>query len=953
MADAVADAAAGNPRLLLLRGVPGVGKTRLGHEALTAARTRGFRPLVGRADEIANHVTLSPIVEAFSPLLERMTTEDRQALGRQLPQLALVFDGLGVAAPTPMTDGALERRRIIDAVARLVDHECAAGPIALLVDDVHVADRLTRALLNHLSRRIVRLLLVCTINTDDDHENVADQLLGGFRGSAWRIETIDVAPLAPVDAAALFDSVARSPVPGDVRTTAVENCAGIPFYLEAMAELLSDSGADRAASPADGTVPLPGRVNDELQLRLRVLSPDAHTLAELLAIAGSTCSFRTLLACSSLGRGRQTSALAELEHRRLLTPGLGDGYSLAHGLLRSAVLAGMSRTDIYRRHAAFATALTTADPGDARAAEHVMRAGPVYDSRRALPVLAHAARRARDLGSLDDAVKYFRAALACAEDMHRDGHRAAIHDQLAALSEMTLHPAEAHDHAVAALALYTARHDDAGISRAHRAECRLAWSAGNIDEALTHLDAASRAQSRLGPSESDLELLTLESSVASRLGDVPRIAETASRMRSLAHRFPSPALTAGAQLATATDAFVRTDYERATALSEDAVLTASSGADPVLTIRAYDQLSLFALGNGDLRRSVTATENSLRVARSTGATLMQAWPRLRLAIVDLFSGSFEKVVDECLELRDLADRYDERRGSVNILATLALAHTRLGRLDEAAEAIDRANRLGPESLYTDIHTTAPLHAARTALALAAGDHEAAATNGAALSNLGTGAYPLIGAALYGESLWRSGRPQAAAGLAAAVRNVLSCSTPLAAAVASWIDGLCDTSGDGTRSLGQAAAGFTAVGLPFWCVTCLLAVAERSRRADAIDAATTSLKIADRLQLAAESQRARTLLRAYGVVPSRGRAGDHLLLSRRERQIAVLAAAGHPTSAIATRLYISPRTVTTHLERIYAKAGVHSRIELARFMTGSGHEQVVEPLTDAARPAEDT
>jgi DNA-binding CsgD family transcriptional regulator len=51
------------------------------------------------------------------------------------------------------------------------------------------------------------------------------------------------------------------------------------------------------------------------------------------------------------------------------------------------------------------------------------------------------------------------------------------------------------------------------------------------------------------------------------------------------------------------------------------------------------------------------------------------------------------------------------------------------------------------------------------------------------------------------------------------------------------------------------------------------------------------------------------------------------LTDREREIALLAAAGHPSRAIAERLYLSVRTVDNHLARIYDKLGVSSRADL--------------------------
>jgi DNA-binding CsgD family transcriptional regulator len=52
------------------------------------------------------------------------------------------------------------------------------------------------------------------------------------------------------------------------------------------------------------------------------------------------------------------------------------------------------------------------------------------------------------------------------------------------------------------------------------------------------------------------------------------------------------------------------------------------------------------------------------------------------------------------------------------------------------------------------------------------------------------------------------------------------------------------------------------------------------------------------------------------------------LTVRERQVAELAAEGVRSREIADRLYLSPRTVENHLQRVYTKLGVNGRVELA-------------------------
>jgi DNA-binding CsgD family transcriptional regulator len=55
------------------------------------------------------------------------------------------------------------------------------------------------------------------------------------------------------------------------------------------------------------------------------------------------------------------------------------------------------------------------------------------------------------------------------------------------------------------------------------------------------------------------------------------------------------------------------------------------------------------------------------------------------------------------------------------------------------------------------------------------------------------------------------------------------------------------------------------------------------------------------------------------------------MSEREQQVADLVARGLSNAEVAARLFISPRTVTTHLERIYRRLGISSRAELSRYV----------------------
>ena len=73
-----------------------------------------------------------------------------------------------------------------------------------------------------------------------------------------------------------------------------------------------------------------------------------------------------------------------------------------------------------------------------------------------------------------------------------------------------------------------------------------------------------------------------------------------------------------------------------------------------------------------------------------------------------------------------------------------------------------------------------------------------------------------------------------------------------------------------------------------------------------------------------SRRAATELAATGATRQRATGGGAVSLTRQEREIALLAATGLTNREIATRLYLSPRTVSAHLYRIFPKLGITSR-----------------------------
>jgi DNA-binding CsgD family transcriptional regulator len=136
-----------------------------------------------------------------------------------------------------------------------------------------------------------------------------------------------------------------------------------------------------------------------------------------------------------------------------------------------------------------------------------------------------------------------------------------------------------------------------------------------------------------------------------------------------------------------------------------------------------------------------------------------------------------------------------------------------------------------------------------------------------------------------------------------------------------------------NELGHAVERFTTLAMPFDAARCRLQwslAAPPKRRDEAIAAAQSSLAAFTSVGARRYADRARRLLRDLGARPAQPRRSPAAGLSGRETEVVRLVAQGLSNTEIASRLVISPRTVTTHLQHVYARLGVESRIALVRY-----------------------
>lgn len=947
---ALAQVVSGSPCALLVTGPTGIGKTRLAREACALAADTGLTTLESRAHELSRDVAYAPVVAAFGPLLHSLDPTERARIVGDLPQLRALFSGLG--SPTPLiTDPALLRIGVLDALTRLTDRLSRQRPLLWCLDGIHVADDETRLLLLQLAAALpdspVLLLLA---GRDDEPGRDRIEVLGkAFIEATWQVRHLALAPLDETGTARLAEEVLGARLSPELAQSMYHTSTGRPLFVESLARGLrddplttSDGGVLRRD---DAHLPIPVALATMLRRRVAALGPDEKALVEVLAVSGAPLEAGLLTTVTGLPPGRVANALTVLERHGMTTEQAGS-VDLSHVLLRDAVLTDLSTLTQATRHAELADALAATAPDDPRLAEHVLRAAGQVPVDTARAALTRAARRARDVGAVEDARRYLAGALALPHpaDPHRSPELLVEYGQVC---EQAGDVAAARAAWQESLTVFEAEQRPVDAARMHRLIGVLAWMGGEPAVALDEFAGAEDLLDGLEPGVEHGELIHARLVMAQRIGDSAGVARSAERLRTLATRLDSSTLAIRAHLAAAFVAGNRTDYTGMCRENAEAarILAAQDGPiDPDLASRVHDQISIAAGIVGDLPALRRASLDSLQVAQESGNVAWQGWPRLRLAIADLEAGDLDAALRGMAEAASVVESHHLTRRIIGHWAGHATLLVHRGRLGEARRLLERCVRIGGEWLPTDRNIHHSVAYAQSLLALAEGQADAACRLAEPLRDIGSGWQPLLEIALYGEACLAVSEMAGSDEVVAALDGITSCPTELPSVLRDWMSGLRalaeDGPADAASALGRASAGFERLGLSTRAAGARLRQAEALARVDpdaAVPPATESLAFFEQMGSPLPAQRARSVLRALGVTPSKGRGrsrGDGSL-SARELEVARLVAAGRTNAEVATELFISPRTVSTHLDRMYSRLGVSSRTALTRYLADSG------------------
>lgn len=410
----VAEAAAGRGGVVLVRGEPGIGKTRLLAELASAARAGGACVLTGRCPE-GGALPFHPFAEALG-----RHGDD----GDDDPAVAALVPAGAPASPSEGLRPDELRTRLLDAVARRVVALAATAPLVLLLDDLHWADSGTVAMLRHTARVTARepvLVVVAYRGEEVDARHPLTDALGALRSEAecreLRLSGIDGAALA-----CLLGDTAGAPVAAELVAAVRAETDGNPFLAREIVRHLHDDGVLRPDGEGRlGTdLPLaavPEGVRQVIARRRARLPARAGRLLDAAAGIEGPFPFEPVRAVAGLDDAEALAALDDLLGVGLVVPDTRpDRYDFTHALIRHAVHRELNPSRRLRLHRDLAAALEDARRvgvrvAAAEVATQYHRAAGLPGAEAGVGPALEAAEQARRTGAHDEHAAFLRAAL--------------------------------------------------------------------------------------------------------------------------------------------------------------------------------------------------------------------------------------------------------------------------------------------------------------------------------------------------------------------------------------------------------------------------------------------------------------------------------------------------------------------------------------------------------------
>ncbi len=952
-------AAAGRGGAVFVTGDEGVAKSRLARDLSALAEDRDFTVLTGRGTRTAVPVPYRPVAEAlmgaarngFLPEMP-VISNFRAALGSLVPEWSRPGDGRAHVEPVVVGE----------AVLRLLTQPGHAGGL-LVLEDLHWADPETLAIVEYLADNIGSASVLCVLTLRSDEPSAGMELCQSAlaRRVATAIEVPRLSPAGDRDMAAARLQVAELPAEAG---RLLADCDGLPFAVEEILAAAVSSGELARDDEgwhvhSDVATGVPESIAGSVHSRLTSLGPEAGNVIVAEAVLGRQFDFALLPSLAGVGEAEALDALRRAREVQLIEPAPGDAgaFRFRHSLTRDAILTQLMPPELSARAAAAAASIIQAHPGlpgtwcELVAELYVLADQPLA----AIRLLVTAGRRALLQGAVSSALAALQNARKLLADAQVDDPMLAIevdevmldafgqagdHHQLAALAESLLALLEA-----------------AGADPRRRALVRLKAASTRPEDdpaaAADHLSAAAAIAAEL----CDSELAARIDAVAARNALAANDLDAAERFAREALATAESAGLSGWAAEVALEALEVLgrrercrDLAAARRVFERSLQIADSREQGIWRVRSRHELSTLAMLTDGSAGSLSAVQD---LAQETGALCVGTVITLQLANISSLSADLDTALAQAHDCQRAAAQIKAPRIEAMALCLQSSIAGIRGDREQAEQAARRAEEVvpgDPEILsvtwgrgraLTSLFRNEMPRAIRE-------DSICAAYASQAFPSYPTkGKYSTLQAPLLAPF---RGLPMHALLRAVAGddgRAVIDQATK-AGADTSWNAGLlafaeavvAGRAGERERASACAADGRAVLSdfAPWWTHLAWRLVAPLALQDRWGEPATWMREAIDSFETSGHDQLAtacRGILRRAGKpVPRAGRGSAkvpaglrQLGVTSREMDVFLLVARGKSNAEIAASLYISPKTVDTHVASLIAKTGKTSRREL--------------------------
>ncbi len=722
--DAWVDVRGGVPRMVVLTGDPGMGKTTLANAFASTCQMEGAVIARAQAYDAERELPFAVLAE----LVRQLTTQraigaaDPEALSelsRVSPEILQVFPGV----PKPVDwSPEITPLRLADAFLKTVTAAAEGRPLLLIVDDIHSADSATAAILHVVARKLVatRVMVILTARPSELRVTAAPAALASDN-SIVGMCTLELDPLPPEAAAALATRLAGGEVvagSGHPPTDRILRAgSGNPLAIELLMKewtshgqtsLLRDLEALNTQPAA--TVGIPRAIGTVFERQVRRLDPTTRAALDLAAVLGRRLTDLPLYKAVELSSVAAAEALSRLKQEEGFLREVGGELEFRNELIRAQTyyaVAGKARKHLHRQVAMLLAKEAPGNdgPSNLEVAWHFLRAG---DPQGAAPYALEGAETAVAVGGPHEAEQILEALLTSALDQATERRARLV------LARALLEQSKAQ----AAAPLLRILREDSALEPAQQAEVSglfakalyLANDSGACEAAGEALQSARQT--------GDLALIARALFEYARTGIEEGRSERVEAAAAECDRLLQ--LPGGSQEPMIFYAKAFCDYysfevDRAEVNLLTAISLLDSSAQPVRQSQFYTGLGVCRLANLEPHAALEAYARAVQLASNVGDDSRTSLINNARCAAEGIRGDFPRAIEYALESIALGRRALNQPSLVSAYLNLAELYALTGEIEKERGAFDSAQALLPRGQTWWTRVDFALHSASSAL----------------------------------------------------------------------------------------------------------------------------------------------------------------------------------------------------------------------------------------------